>query len=177
MGKHVTLGVVLAMAVAAVTTPATAQIAEMEPNDTIETADPISGEADISGSIRVTSELDAADFFLVSDLLPGEDYEVAMGNTFLGIGHWAANGTLLDFDAFNGAGAQLTVTADGNGEMILSVCGHVAPASTDLDCTGDAAGGGQYLLTVELPEPGAGLLGATALVAIAGGAARRRRRP
>ena len=170
MRKLIPFVVTLASASLMLSAPAAAQIDEMEPNDSIGQADEIAGAADVLGRIN-SPPPDPADFFLFSGLAPGEDYEVEMGNTSLGIGHWAPNGTLLDSDAFQGDGAELTVAADGNGEMIISVCGHIAGV---LDCGVEADGFGEYLLTVELPEPGASLLAVSALAGVA--ATRRRSR-
>lgn len=158
-----TLGVLAVLALA----PAAAHAAvEVEPNDTIQTANLVSGPDFVDG-VRIVAPPDF-DYFVFEGLEPGESYRVTLDNTFLGLGIFDAGGAVIDSIAFQGP-LELDAVADVDGEVIVGVCGH-APFDDpggpyQLDCTGTAIGGGEYRLA--LPEPGTGLLSAVAVTVIA----------
>lgn len=130
-------------------------LVETEINDSIAMAN-IVVSPDFASGLRAGS-IDA-DTFRFTGLIPGETYSAEITVTVLGLAWLEENGTILDSDAFNGEGLEVLVVADGNGEALLRVCGHVAGV---FDCTGASTGGGPYVLT--LPEPRAALLAGVAL--------------
>jgi hypothetical protein len=151
--------------------PSRAAVDEVEPNDTIGTANDIAGPEEVNG-LRTVDPQDF-DYFRFTGLTPGEAYLVSLDNIFLGFGLFEEDGTLLDSIAFESP-LELDATADESGEVIVGVCGHAPPPGNQsvLDCTATATGAGEYVLT--LPEPGVvpGSIAALGLLA----AIRRRQR-
>lgn len=149
--------------------PSRAAVDEVEPNDTIGTANDIAGPEEVNG-LRTVDPQDF-DYFRFTGLTPGEAYLVSLDNIFLGFGLFEEDGTLLDSIAFESP-LELEATADESGEVIVGVCGHKPEGESVLDCAATAEGAGEYVLT--LPEPGVvpGSIAALGLLA----AIRRRQR-
>ncbi len=149
--------------VAIAASPALAQVSENEPNDSLQEANQFFGETTVVDA-EITNTGGSGnlnpDFFIFSQLDPFALYTVTLTNNFLGLGVYSANGTLLDSEAFTTEQPELEVEADANGEVFVGVCGYDAPQTGNYDCDASASGFGTYDLTV--PEPGAGLLAATA---------------
>ena len=141
---------------------------EVEPNDTIATANLITSQASVDGERLI----DDADFFVYTGLVPGESYAATLDNTSLGLGWFAADGSLLDSIAFQGFLELADVVADDNGEIVLGVCGH-PDGQSEFDCAPGAIGFGPY--TLDLPEPRAPALAGAALATVSLLARRRRR--
>lgn len=150
-------------------------VVEMEPNDSIATANSFDFEAERSGStVEIGGERAAmdSDFFVLTNLVPGAEYEVTQDVVTIGIGIFDSSGQLLDSVAFAPVQVLFGI-ADGNGELIVAVCGRLGQMQV-LDCTPNGVGlAPDYRVTV--PEPAAGLLAAAALLGL-GSVARTRRR-
>jgi hypothetical protein len=146
---------------------------EVEPNETIQTANAVAWPDVANGERSSTADVDS---FRFTGLEPGAPYVASLDAPFLGLGWFANDGSLLDSVAFEGV-LELDVEADGMGQAVLRVCGHSSVGA--FDCTPSSLGAGGY--TLALPEPGAGVLAAAAVLALArlarGGERLRPRRP
>ena len=172
MRIHGALALATALLVAA---PAIAQVEEVEPNDSIGQAQNIDFPSEaVLGTLTITGTRSAADsdYFRLQGLTPGAEFQVENDAIQIGIGIFSAGGVLLDSIAFSSE-QILFGTADGNGELIVAVCGRLGNTQ-ELDCSAQGQGTSPYAVTV--PEPGTLVGSGAALLAIASLRRRMRRR-